>query len=239
MIPKIIHQIWEGRKDPIPEQYKQFASTWKENHPDWRYEHWDGDKIDAFLKNNYPELMDFYYNLKYDVQRWDAIRYLILYKIGGLYADFDYECLEPFDDVIIDDDKCFFSMEPEWHCINIFHNKQDTFNNALMISRPGHPFMKKIIDHIFIEANYVYGNIKMKGRDVFSTTGPVMLNVLYHDYPNKHEIALLPPELVSPWSKPEVQQYIHCIADEALLEAKLEKAIAIHYFFGLWSTTIE
>jgi mannosyltransferase OCH1-like enzyme len=53
MTPKIIHQIWEGRKDPILEQYKQFASTWKENHPDWRYEHWDGDKINAFYEKNY------------------------------------------------------------------------------------------------------------------------------------------------------------------------------------------
>jgi hypothetical protein len=29
MMPEIIHQIREGRKDPIPEQYKQFAFTWK------------------------------------------------------------------------------------------------------------------------------------------------------------------------------------------------------------------
>jgi hypothetical protein len=26
MTPEIIHQIWEGRKDSIPEQYKKFAS---------------------------------------------------------------------------------------------------------------------------------------------------------------------------------------------------------------------
>jgi mannosyltransferase OCH1-like enzyme len=79
MIPKIIHQIWEGRKDPLPELYKQLASSWKKHHPDWKYEHWDGEKMDIFLKDNYPELMNFYYGFRYDIQRWDAIRYLILY----------------------------------------------------------------------------------------------------------------------------------------------------------------
>jgi hypothetical protein len=49
----------------------------------------------------------------------------------------------------------------------------------------------------------------------------------------------LPSELVSPWSKPEVQQYVLDIADDSLLEKKLEKAIALHYFFGLWSTSKE
>jgi mannosyltransferase OCH1-like enzyme len=235
MIPKIIHQIWEGKKDPVPELYKQFASTWKEYHPDWRYEHWDKTKMDVFLKDNYPEFTDLYYSFKYDVQRWDAIRYLILYKIGGLYVDFDYECLEPFDNIIMENGKCFFAMEPEDHCVNFF--KRDTFNNALMISCPKHPFMKKIIDHIFIENNYVYVNNKV--IDVHATTGPVMLNELYHAYPHKDEIALLPAEIVSPWSKSEVWQYRRNIADKSLLEKKLEPAIAIHYFFSLWAADRE
>jgi hypothetical protein len=49
-----------------------------------------------------------------------------------------------------------------------------------MISGPKHPFMKKIIDHVFIKTDYVYGNINMKGKDVLSTTGPIMLNSVYH-----------------------------------------------------------
>ena len=40
----------------------------------------------------YPFYMDIYNKFPYDVMRWDVIRYMILYKIGGLYVDFDYEC---------------------------------------------------------------------------------------------------------------------------------------------------
>jgi len=38
----------------------------------------------------------------------------------------------------------------------------------------------------------------------------------------------LPAELVSPFSREEVKNYIHGKADEKILEKKLQNAIAIH-----------
>jgi len=197
MIPKIIHQIWEGRTEPLPDFYLQFGETWKKFHPVWKFEFWDGDRMDVFVKEHYPHLKDFYYGFRYNIQRWDAIRYLILYKMGGLYVDFDCECLKPVDDYVAEYGKCYFSMEPEEHCVDFF--RQATFNNALMASCPSHPFFKKIIDHIFFESQYVYTNNKV--RDVHATTGPVMLSELYRNYPCKDDIVLWTSELASPWSK--------------------------------------
>jgi len=207
------------------------GKTWKEQHPDWRYEFWNGERMSAFIKDHYPHLADVYFGFPYNIQRWDAIRYLILYQMGGMYVDFDYECLEPVDKHIIEREKCYFTMEPEEHCINFFGC--DTFSNAFMVSCPGHPFFKKIIDHIFIESKYGY--TKNKVRDVHATTGPVMLRYLYRNYPNKDEIVLWPAELASPWSKNEAISMMRKTADEAYLEKKLEKAFAVHYFFSLWA----
>jgi len=231
MIPKIIHQVWEGRSEPLPDFYKKLGETWKEHHPDWKYEFWNGDKMEAFVKENFPHLRDAYFNFKYNIQRWDVIRYLILYKMGGLYIDFDYECLESFDNYVTEEGKCYFSMEPEDHCVNFFG--YEAFNNALMATCPNHNFFKKIIDHIFFESKYEYTNNKV--RDVHATTGPVMLTELYKIYPNKEDIVLLPEELVSPWSKTEVRKFMNKTANIQYLEKKLEKAIAIHYFFSLWA----
>jgi mannosyltransferase OCH1-like enzyme len=64
MIPKIIHQVWEGRRDPLPDFYKQLSETWKEHHPDWQYEFWNGDRIEAFVEDNFPHLKDAYFNFK-------------------------------------------------------------------------------------------------------------------------------------------------------------------------------
>ena len=87
MIPKIIHQIWEGRTEYLGDAYKLLGETWKEHHPDWKYEFWDESRIVDFIYDYYPEMIDIYFGYQYNVQRWHVIRYLILYKIGGLYVD--------------------------------------------------------------------------------------------------------------------------------------------------------
>jgi len=228
MIPKIIHQIWEGRKEPLPDFFKQFGETWRQYHPDWKYEFWDGNRMDAFVSNNYPQMAAVYFNYKYDVQRWDVIRYLILYKTGGMYVDFDYECLGSFD-CYLSEDKCCFSMEPELHRRSV--GKDTCFNNALMITPPGHQFFEYVINHLQT-VPVDYSNSKY--HDVLNSTGPLMLTRLYEKYESKTSIRLFPSEQVSPWSKNEVLDYMNGEANEEILEKKMENAIAIHYFWGSW-----
>jgi len=52
MIPKIIHQMWDGKTDTLPEFFLQLSETWKEHHPDWQYEFWDGNRMADFARNN-------------------------------------------------------------------------------------------------------------------------------------------------------------------------------------------
>lgn len=49
MIPKIIHQVWEGRTEYLGDVYKALGNTWKNFHPDWDYEFWDENRIDKFI----------------------------------------------------------------------------------------------------------------------------------------------------------------------------------------------
>lgn len=229
MIPKIIHQVWEGASEPLPECNKKLANTWKVYFPEWQYEFWDKKRMETFVNDFFPEMKDIYFEYRYDVQRWDVIRYLILYKVGGLYVDFDYECLQTFDGFIKDEQKCYFAMEPEEHCRSF--SKKIYFNNALMITPPNHVFFKKIIEHLY-SASISYSSIKF--QDVLRSTGPLMLTHLYEKFDGKEMIELLPFELVSPWSQNEVRMYVNHMADEDYLDKKLEKAIAIHYFGGSW-----
>ena len=233
-IPKIIHQIWSGIDEPLPEQFKELGDTWKENHPDWEYMYWDEACINEFIQEFYPQHWTIYKGFKYNVQRWDAIRYLILDKIGGLYVDFDYESLSPMDD-ILRDKSCCFSAEPKEH-LKIF-SKEVYFNNALMASVPNHPFIKIIIEAVFRKAdNEIIFQNKM--MEVLETTGPLLLTSLYEQFSNKGSIYIIPDELVSPLSKNEALKII--LNDkleketEEYLEKKLEKAIALHYFLGSW-----
>lgn len=229
MIPKIIHQVWEGAHEPLPEFNKKLATTWKINFPGWQYEFWDKKRMETFINNFFPEMKNIYFGYKYDIQRWDIIRYLILYKIGGLYVDFDYECLQTFDGIIEDEQKCYFAMETEEHCQAF--DKKIYFNNALMITPPHHLFFKNIIDHLYSATqSYSLG----KFQDVLRSTGPLMLTQLYEKFNEKETIKLLPSEFVSPWSQNDVYAYVNHKADEDYLDQKLDKAIAIHYFGGSW-----
>lgn len=230
MIPKIIHQVWEGRTEYLGETYQSLGETWKEFNPDWVYEFWDERRMDDFIYEHFPELIDIYYGYPYGIQRWHVIRYLILYKIGGLYADFDYECLEPFENYIPDGNKCYFAMEPEQHGHS--SGKTHCFNNALMVAPPNHPFFSHIITHLLSMSVSYTGD---KEQEVQNTTGSFMLTELYEKYADKNRIDFFPAELVSPFSKNEVQDYIHGKADVEMLEKKMQKAIAIHYFNHSWS----
>jgi len=120
--------------------------------------------------------------------------------------------------------KCYFAMEPESHR-RIF-GKDVYFNNALMLSPPGHPFFEYVINHLQTTSITYTGS---KFYDVLVSTGPFMLTTLYQNFENKMSVVLLPSEQVSPWSKDEVQNLINKRADEELLEKKLEKAVAIHW----------
>lgn len=225
-IPKIIHQIWSG--GPLPNQLKIWGETWKSNHPDWKYEYWDNERMNHFMKENFLQFSEKYYDFPFNIQRWDAIRYLILYKMGGMYIDFDYESLKPISEVI-HAKTCCFSQEPPRH--RTMTEKFFEFNNAMMISIPNHPFMKKIIEAVFSENNVVVSSVKY--RIVFGTTGPWIINDLYSnlDKKLKKEVYIIPYELVSPidlWQ-------IHDLKEEKNNYYN-ENAYAIHHYLGSWNT---
>ena len=240
-MPKIIHQVWEGRSEPLPETFAHLSESWKKHYPEWQYFYWDGKRMDNFIETYYPQFVEIYRSFSYHVQRWDAIRYLILDKIGGMYVDFDYESIAPIDE-LVRDKTCCFAMEPESHC-RIF-GKSLMFNNALMLSVPGHPFMRKVIETVFsenwqkavTEAGIAYTDEKnRKNHVVLHSTGLWMLIELYNQLSEKEKggIYLIPDKYVTPFDVDQARSVVRGANTEEL-EICLTEAYAVHYFFGLW-----
>ena len=182
MIPQIIHQVWEGKTERLPKQFIQFAETWKEHHPNWQYEFWNKKRMDAFVRKYYPEFADIYFGYGYDVQRWNAIRYLILYKTGGVYVDFDCECLKPMD-AHLQGKTCCFGLEPEEYAK--MYRQPFIISNAWIASESNHPFLKKIIETL----PKINSTATDKINVVVETTGSIMLTNVYHRYPCSFEKA--------------------------------------------------
>jgi len=233
-IPPIIHQVWSAKIRPLPLFFKELSETWKNLYPDWEYILWDDKKMDSFIKAYYPEYAQYCQSFPYDVQRWDTIRYLFLYKMGGMYVDFDYEAIEPLND-IIQNHSCCFASEPKEHA-QLF-GKEIYLNNGLIVTTPNNLFIKNIIDCVMTQypADMIYRD---KMEEVLLTTGPLMITNLYESYKNKQDIYIIPPEIVAPLNKVEVANYINTedvsLEFRMILERKLEKAKAVHYFVGSW-----
>ncbi|MDR1458641.1 MAG: hypothetical protein LBI60_00275 [Bacteroidales bacterium] len=230
-IPEIIHQIWSGVDEPLPEHFRILGETWKEHHPAWKYEYWDNDRMNIFVRENYPGYWDAYNRFPYNVQRWDAIRYLILDRIGGMYVDFDYESLEALD-MLLKNKTCCFAQEPQSHC-RIF-NREVMFNNALMVCVPEHPFMKRIVQRVFSEEIVSYRD-SSKDVCVWKTTGPWNLIDLYEQSTpeEKKAVYLIPDKYVTPFDVMQARRF-RMGEDSEDLEKCLREAYAVHYFFNGW-----
>ena len=232
MIPRIIHQIWSSKNKPMPALFMEFSKTWIDLHPDWQYIMWNDAKIEHFLQSNFPKYIEAFQSFPYDIQRWDTIRYLFLYKMGGLYVDMDYECMEPLDS-LLNGHSCCMGLEPAEHARPF--NMPYIVGNALMATIPGHRFLRMIIDDVFEKQTEFL--VMSKSRRVIETTGPLMATRIYNSYPFKDEITLLSAEQVAPLTMEEVRHLINGNETVEMAE-KIEKALALHYFLGTWYSHI-
>ena len=111
MIPKIIHNIWIQGYQQLPEKEKQNHLKLKKLNPDWEFIIWDNNMIIELLKK-YPKIYNVYKNvnnlsgiINNNATRSDIARYIIMKVYGGLYYDFDFECISSFDNLFDEDKK--------------------------------------------------------------------------------------------------------------------------------------
>ena len=82
--------------------YVPFVISWIRNHAGdgWQYKFRDDKNNRDFVAKNFPFFLKSYDGFKQGVQRADAVRYMLLYKYGGIYADLDTTCIQPFDSLL-------------------------------------------------------------------------------------------------------------------------------------------
>ena len=164
MIPKIIHQVWVGKRNPPPwrylETWKRVASTFG-----WEYRLWTDD--------NLPELR--FTRAMYD--DWDnvharanLVEYEALYRYGGVYFDADYvstgsdlACL-PLKSALIGTTEHNFHVERQ---VTPPHNPRVSdeikmsivLQSGFLASSPSHPQLR----HWLELSQSVYDSARLKG----------------------------------------------------------------------------
>ena len=152
-IPKRIHQIWLGGN--LPDQYKAYTETWLGYHPDWDYTLWTDKDIKA-ISLHQPKLFQSCINMG---MKSDILRYELLYQLGGLYVDTDFECLKPFDDLM---NLNFFT--------SISYDRELVLYIGLIASVPGHPIMSNCLKTMVADPNLTKGSRIMDATGAYHFT---------------------------------------------------------------------
>lgn len=227
VIPKIIHQVWEGRTESkMPTRLQILARTWQEHNPEWEYHLWNGEEMDALVKKHFPEYLAMYKGFPHNVQRWDTIRYMILYIYGGVYTDLDTECFQPID-TLLENVKIGFGEEPP------IHTKPIRVGNAFLTSEKGNFGWLTILNDILMNTQQKESVIET----VMHSTGPNMINRLFSRLKEENEACLLPYSQVTPVSKYDMHKYIFQ-GEKKVFHEKIKQAYCAHYFFGSWDADL-
>lgn len=221
---RIIHQIWFGtipnksKAKKAYEKLKIYRESWDKHNPSWFRMEWNKKNCFNLVKQFYPEHLEMFNNYDFEIQRCDTIRYMILHRYGGWYADMDYYCNRPLDEAMAVYKNNIYLVETPNN--TSFHKKYAS--NSLMYSVRNHSFWRKLFIELEInkESNYLY-NRHLK---IMFTTGPGILNTTYHQNKYKFKIGILPYKLFHPYG----------LNDDKLSLTKNPKVYTIHLGKGSW-----
>jgi mannosyltransferase OCH1-like enzyme len=143
--PKVIHQIW--KQGEVPDEFRAFVASIRANHPDYEYRLWTDVELDALVAAHAPDQVGTYKSFKKSVEQVDFARYLILYVIGGAYFDLDVVSIRSIDP-LVESGQIVLGLECSEHTRQFWPRPSRIVCNALMISPPGEPLWRDLMQHI-------------------------------------------------------------------------------------------
>ena len=224
---RILHQIWLGlipNKRQARKDFKglrRYRDSWLTKNPTWTYMCWNEKRCKQLMKGIFPEHLEMYNSYPYHIQRCDAVRYFILYYFGGVYADMDYYCNRPFDEVLAKYQNDIYLVETP----NTIDKSETHVSNSLMFSKPGHVFWKKLFIELELHKTSPY--YYSRHMVVMFTTGPGILNRVYNKYKYRYKLDHFPHKLFHPYG----------LSDDIVVTLNSRPEVyAVHLGKGSWES---
>lgn len=229
-VPRIIHQTWRTKE--IPPVYHKWSQSWKDLHPDWDYRLWTDKCIDEFISDKFPWFYDVFIHYDKHIKRVDSWRYFLMYEIGGIYVDLDFECIRPLDSF------CEQVKGVGLGRLQDGENFPDEIPNALMISKPGAKLWESVFDRLCQRAP--------QPRKVSYCTGPALLTDSVRAFGVDHpEILVADPDLFYPisWNTLDGQRRRREVLIDGVkysrsaLRSEFPRSLALTYWSHSWGST--
>lgn len=233
LIPRIIHQTFRSRK--LPASARQVMRSWREHNGEgWHMRFYDDPACLEFVRSEFPEYLEAYLNLPKDVERSDFFRYMVILRLGGVYADIDVECRQPLDTVIRATDTMVVGWEAEVASDAAAFRRHFVRKRQVLqwffAAAAGHPALREICDHIARHALTTFS--ANANRDTLERTGPG----IWTDIVLKHAMLHPAVKVDDPWKVrilPRVAFGVHPAGIDGLTPDAPE-IVVLHHFLGSW-----
>jgi len=171
-VPHIIHQMYKTLD--LPAKWAGVPGQWARLHPPSEYTYilWTDESLRELIATDYEWLLPTYDAYPHPTQRWDASRYAVLHKYGGLYADLDLHPIASVDGLL------------RRQTLLLPHTPNIGLTNALLAATPRHPFLAFALQQLPAYASKWYHVTKHWA--VLSSTGSTYIWAMHMRWAREH-----------------------------------------------------
>lgn len=144
LIPERIVQIWGGGSQ-LSMLSKAAQANARLLNPGYEYCFYDDERIEAFVAEHFPQYAETMRSFRFPIQRYDFLRYLIIYRFGGFYFDLDLLLVSGLSGLV--GSGCVFPFERlAWATYPPTRHAMDwEVGNYAFGASAGHPFLGAVI----------------------------------------------------------------------------------------------
>jgi hypothetical protein len=206
-IPKRIIHLYcapPGSPNDLPLLYRAAIASATLLNPDFEHRLFDTEKFEAFLADEPLEYRQAMKSFRYPIQRFDFFRYLVIYRLGGIYLDLDVILARGLAPLL--SSGCVFPFEEltlSGH-LRKQHGIDWEIGNYAFGAAARHPFIKAIIENcVRAQQDPEWASPMLRGIPgplqkqffVVNTTGPGLVSRTLAENPGLREtVTVLFPE---------------------------------------------
>ncbi|KAL6771149.1 hypothetical protein ACKKBF_B34135 [Auxenochlorella protothecoides x Auxenochlorella symbiontica] len=172
LIPRILHQTYKSAD--VPQSARRLMLSWRTLHPGWDIRFYDDQDCLDFVRREFPEYLAAYRSLERDVQRSDFFRYMVVLRLGGVYADIDTEARQPLDGLLASSDTLVVGWESDFPdaqaTVDAWYVRPRQVLQWVFAAAPGHPALRAACDRI--AAGVATRHSLSPAIDTLERTGP-------------------------------------------------------------------
>ncbi|KAK7423566.1 hypothetical protein QQX98_001024 [Neonectria punicea] len=191
--PSKIWQSWKDDSEDPTDRTVGFPHQWRVVNPDWRYERITDANNDAYVRDHFnASISDVFTHLQDPILKADFLRYLILLREGGVWADIDVYPHQPVSKWVPkkyqDSVDLVIGIENDHHKKPIWPGSPYSVQlcQYTVLAKPNHPAIRTVVEQVAQGLDKLLAT-KQPGEpvsfeDVMATTGPFAFTKVLMDY---------------------------------------------------------